>query len=311
MLYFFIRIKYNSACPNLVRGDTPYGPDKGRRKTKRCKTMKKRTAVLCAIVAVFTAFAVSGCNKFDASEDWAYIRDKGTMIVGYTVYDPVAYMENGELVGFEVELAKAVAAKLGIKAEFQQIDWEGKVTEINARNIDVIWNAMTITDELKEQIDITEPYMKNFTVAVVKEENAAKYADKAGLKTADKIAVEAGSSGHKAVSGDAELAGVEVLECTDQIGALNEVASGTSPVAVVDGILYSSLKNKSASVVNTGKLVTTVQFAEEYFGIGVRKGSDFMEHLVGALDELKADGTYQELAAKYNLTDKLIGADGE
>lgn len=269
--------------------------------------MKKRMAALLAAIAAFTAFAVSGCNKYDASEDWAYIQDKGTMIVGYTVYDPVAYMEDGVLVGFEVELAKAVAEKLGIKAEFQQIDWNGKVTEINARNIDVIWNAMTITDELKEQIDITEPYMKNFTVAVVKAENAAQYKDKAGLKTAAKIAVEAGSSGHKAVSEDAELAGVAVLECTDQIGALNEVAAGTSPVAVVDGILYSSLKNKPESVVNTGSLVTTVQFAEEYFGIGVRKGSDFMSHLVGALDELKADGTYAELADKYNLTDKLVG----
>lgn len=269
--------------------------------------MKKWTAVLVAAVAAL-AFGLTGCNKIDPAKDWEYIQDKGTMIVGYTVYDPVAYMENGELVGFEVELAKAVAGKLGITAKFQEIDWDGKVNEINGGNIDVIWNAMTITDKLKKQIDITEPYMKNFLVAVTKAENKDDYATKAQLKAAGQIAVEGGSSGHAAVTDDAELAGAKVLECKDQIGALNEVASGTSPVAVVDGILYSSLKNKSKSVVNTGNLVTTaIEFEAEYFGIGLRKGSNFTEKLIGALAELKEDGTYAELAEKYSLTDKLIG----
>ena len=270
--------------------------------------MKKLSAIIAAVAALLGAFCLTGCKKHDPAKDWEYIQKKGTMTVGYTMYDPVAYTdENGELVGFEVELAKAVAEKLGVKAEFQQINWNGKVNEINSLSIDVIWNAMTITDELKQQIDITDPYMKNFTVAVVKKESKEKFKDKAGIKTAAKIAVEAGSSGHKAVLGDPELAGASILECEDQIGAFREVATHSDYVAVVDGILYSSHKNKPQSMVNEYELETTVTFDEEYFGIGVRKGSNFKEKLVGALDELKKDGTYARLAEKYNLTDKLIG----
>jgi polar amino acid transport system substrate-binding protein len=76
--------------------------------------------------------------------------------------------ENGELTGFETEFAKAVAAKLGVKVKFQVIDWNSKETELAGKNIDCIWNGMTITPERQENMQISIPYMKNEQAVVVK-----------------------------------------------------------------------------------------------------------------------------------------------
>ncbi len=106
--------------------------------------------------------------KADES-DWEYIQKKGTLVVGITLFAPMNYNdENGELTGFETEFAKAVAAKLGVEVEFVVIDWDSKETELNAKNIDCIWNGMTINEERLETMEITIPYMENKQVVVVK-----------------------------------------------------------------------------------------------------------------------------------------------
>ncbi len=106
--------------------------------------------------------------KADES-DWEYIKKKGTLIVGITLFAPMNYNDkNGELTGFETEFAKAVAAKLGLEVEFQVIDWDSKETELNAKNIDCIWNGMTINEERLETMQISIPYMENKQVVVVK-----------------------------------------------------------------------------------------------------------------------------------------------
>ena len=95
--------------------------------------------------------------------------DKGTLIVGITYFAPMNYEnEDGELVGFETEFAKAVAAKLGLQVKFQEISWAAKETELAAKNIDCIWNGMTITEERLENMSISIPYMQNKQVKVVK-----------------------------------------------------------------------------------------------------------------------------------------------
>ena len=101
--------------------------------------------------------------------DWEYIKAKGKLIVGITYFAPMNYEnENGELVGFETEFAKAVGAKLGIEIEFQEIDWNSKETELASKNIDCIWNGMTITPERAENMQISIPYMENKQAVVVK-----------------------------------------------------------------------------------------------------------------------------------------------
>ncbi len=101
--------------------------------------------------------------------DWEYIKAKGTLVVGITIFAPMNYNDaDGELTGFETEFAKAVAEKLGLNVEFQVINWDSKETELNAKNIDCIWNGMTINDERKANMQISIPYMENKQVVVVK-----------------------------------------------------------------------------------------------------------------------------------------------
>ena len=112
-------------------------------------------------------------DEFKQSEtdsDWEYIKNKGELVIGITYFAPMNYEdENGELVGFETEFAKAVCDILGVKATFQEISWEAKETELASKNIDCIWNGLTITDERAEAMSITIPYMANKQVMIVKE----------------------------------------------------------------------------------------------------------------------------------------------
>lgn len=130
--------------------------------------------------------------------DFDAIIASGKLVIGYTIFAPIAYEENNELIGFDIDLAKAVCEKLGIKAEFQIINWNTKVFELNSKAIDVIWNGMTITEELQENTSITIPYLKNKQVAVIRIEDKAKYTSTEDMKDAI-IAVEAGSAGQLCV----------------------------------------------------------------------------------------------------------------
>lgn len=272
--------------------------------------MKKLiTLVTTLVLAVLSCFALTACGNNDNSKDWEYIQNKGEMIVGYTLYDPFAYEEGGALVGFDVELAQKVAEKLGIKAKFQIIDWDAKVTEINSKNIDVIWNAMTITDQLKEQIDISSAYCKNNQAVVVKAGDETKFATKELIASSgEKIAYESGSSAQSAVENDSVLKNVQQVKAEDQVSALFEVASGTTKIAIVDVLLYDSLQSKSGSMVNTNNLVkiSGITFPAEEFGIGFRKGSNFKTKVEEAIASLKTDGVYASIAAKYNLQGNLV-----
>ena len=108
-------------------------------------------------------------KQAETDSDWEYIKGNGKLIVGITYFAPMNYKDdNGELIGFETEFAKAVCAELGIEAEFQEISWSAKETELAAKNIDCIWNGMTITEERAENMSISIPYMQNKQVKVVK-----------------------------------------------------------------------------------------------------------------------------------------------
>lgn len=109
-------------------------------------------------------------KQSEKDSDWEYIKNKGELVIGITYFAPMNYENaDGELVGFETEFAKAVCEVLGVKAKFQEISWSAKETELAAKNIDCIWNGMTITEEREEAMSITIPYMANKQVMVVKE----------------------------------------------------------------------------------------------------------------------------------------------
>ena len=130
--------------------------------------MKKITS---AALALGLALGLAGCggNQAAGGSDLEYIKEKGTMVIGYTVYEPMNYTdENGVFTGFDTELATAVCQKLGVEPEFVEINWDTKIAELDGKSIDCIWNGMTLTDDILENTACTEPYVKNAQVVVMK-----------------------------------------------------------------------------------------------------------------------------------------------
>ena len=131
-------------------------------------------------------------------KDWEEIQAKGTFVVGYTVFKPIAYEENNALIGFDIDLAKAVAELIGLKVEFQKIEWAAKEALLEGGNIDCIWNGMTITEERKEAMAITIPYLNNKQVAVIRKADKDKYTSIESMKNAI-MGAEAGSAGESCI----------------------------------------------------------------------------------------------------------------
>lgn len=104
-----------------------------------------------------------------ADSDLAYIQDKGTLVIGITDFEPMDYKDaDGSWIGFDADMAKLVAEKLGVDIEFTVINWDNKIMELDSKAIDVVWNGMTLTDEVKNSMECTNPYFNNAQVVVTK-----------------------------------------------------------------------------------------------------------------------------------------------
>ena len=257
--------------------------------------MKKIIALALALILIASCFA--GCSKSGNDSDLAYIQQKGKLVVGITDYAPMDYKdENGEWTGFDAELARLFAAELGVECEFFIIaDWSKKVFELDSKNIDVIWNGMTIDEELLKTTSCSDPYVVNAQVLVMKADALASYTDAASIKDLT-IAVENGSAGEKAAK-DAGCTNLVAVQ--DQAAALLEVAAGTSQACVVDITAANAMTGEGTSYPDLG---VGFSLTSENYGIGFRKGSDVTAKLNAFLDALKDNGKLQELATKYELT---------
>ena len=193
--------------------------------------MKKTFALLLALVLALTCLTACGSSS---DSDLKYIQKKGTMIVGITDYAPMDYKdENGNWTGFDAEMAELVCKELGVKCEFFVLaDWGKKFYELETKNIDAIWNGMTITDEVTLNTNCTAPYVVNAQVLVMKADAIGNYADTASLSGLT-FAVENGSAGQDAVMG-LGIPETQIVATQDQAAALMEVSAGTSDACVID-----------------------------------------------------------------------------
>ena len=231
-----------------------------------------------------------------AASDLDYIKEKGKMVIGYTVYEPMNYTDaDGNFTGFDTELATAVCEKLGVEPEFVEINWDTKVVELDAKSIDCIWNGMTLTDDIMANAATTKAYAKNAQVVVVKD--GTDYSSTADL-VGKTVVAEAGSAGEAAIEGDENLAQADYISKSVQTDCLMEVAAGTADAAVLDLTLANAMIGEGTDYASL-KIVDELN-AEEY-GVAFRKGSDTAAAVDAAFDELKADGTMQALADKYDL----------
>ena len=240
--------------------------------------------------------AESTADSTAADSDLAYIKDKGQMVIGYTVYAPMNYTDDeGNFTGFDTELATAVCEKLGVEPVFQEINWETKVVELDAKTIDCIWNGMTLPDDIMANTACTQPYAKNAQVIVMKKD--ASYTGTADLVGAS-IAYEAGSAGQDTIEADENLSQGDLIPKTVQADCLPEVEAGSCQACVLDLTLANAMIGEGTSYAD---LEIKDELNVEEYGVAFRKGSDAAEAVNAAFDELKADGTMQSLADKYNL----------
>ena len=126
--------------------------------------MKRILAMMVALMLCLCAVAVA-----EADSDLAYVQAKGKLVVGITDFLPMDYKdEAGEWIGFDADMARGFAKSLGVDVEFIEIDWDNKIMELDSKNIDVVWNGMTLTDEVKAAMDCSNAYCNNAQVVVSK-----------------------------------------------------------------------------------------------------------------------------------------------
>ena len=238
-------------------------------------------------------------EEAEAESDLAYVKEKGTLVVGITDFAPMDYKdENGEWIGFDADMAKGFAEKLGVAVEFVEIDWDNKILELDGKTIDCVWNGMTLTDEVKSAMDCSNAYCNNAKIVIVPAAKADDYQTVESLEGLS-FAVEAGSAGEAAVT---ELG----LDCTPvkaQSDALMEVAAGTSDAAVIDSLMAAAMVGEGTGY---DTLTYTVGLTTEEYGVGFRKGSDLAAELNAYFVEAYAAGTMQECAATYGVDAALV-----
>lgn len=280
---------------------------------------KKIMALVLAVVLAVTLLAACGnsqsgtetanteqgganSNETTGDSDWEYIQNKGEMVMGITLFAPMNYYDGEELVGFETEFATAVCDKLGIMPKFQEIDWGSKEIELNSKNIDCIWNGMTITEEREQNMSISTPYMNNRQVMVTRIEDADKYAT--NVDGADVVA-EVDSTGYALLESDEFFANANATAVDSQAKGLMDVAAGTSDVAVVDYVTTLGSIGEGTDYTDLVR-IDSKEFKGDIYGVAFRKGSDATEKVNQAMQELASDGTLAKLAEKYGLADLLL-----
>ena len=249
-----------------------------------------------ASTAASTAESTVESTAAAGNSDLDYIKGKGKMTIGYTVYEPMNYTDaDGNFTGFDTELATAVCEKLGVEPEFVEINWDTKIVELDAKSIDCIWNGMTLTDDIQANTACTKAYAKNAQVVVMKAD--ADYSSTADL-VGKTVVAEAGSAGESAINDDESLSQADYVSKSVQTDCLMEVAAGTADAAVLDLTLASAMIGDGTDYAD---LAIKDELNAEEYGVAFRKGSDTAAAVDEAFDALKADGTMQALADKYDL----------
>jgi polar amino acid transport system substrate-binding protein len=260
--------------------------------------MKKLIAIALALI---TALTLVSCKKA-ATGDLGDITKNKKLIIGITDYEPMNYYdETGKLVGFDTEFAEALCKKLGVTPEFVVINWETKEIELKAKNIDVIWNGLTVTEERRENMAFSDTYLKNRQVVVVRAADAASYPDKNSFAGATVVA-EAESAGQTAVLAD--LTGASFIAVEAQTTALLEVGAGTAAAAVIDYTMARAMTGAGTDY--SDLVILDIPLTDELYAIGLRLDSTAVVRFNEIIKELTTDGTLKTLADKYELTDLLV-----
>jgi polar amino acid transport system substrate-binding protein len=262
--------------------------------------MKKR---LLNAIAILIVLLVLGACSSDSSNTGSNESSAEEVIIGIDdAFAPMGFRdENNEIVGFDIDLAKATVEKMGKEIVIQPIDWSSKESELNSGRIDLIWNGYTITDERKEKVLFTEPYLENAqVVATLKDSDLTNLEDLAGKN----VGIQAQSSAMNALN-DAPIREEinEVSEYKTNVLALQDLESGRTDAVVIDEVVidyYMTIEPDKFKVLDES-------LAPELYAVGVKKGNEeLLDEVQAAIDALIADGTAAEISEEWFGEDKVL-----
>lgn len=262
--------------------------------------MKKR---LLNTIAILIVLLVLGACSSDSSNTESNASSAEQVIIGIDdAFAPMGFRdENNEIVGFDIDLAKATVEKMGKEIVIQPIDWSSKESELNSGRIDLIWNGYTITDERKEKVLFTEPYLENAqVVATLKDSDLTNLEDLAGKN----VGIQAQSSAMNALN-DAPIREEinDVSEYKTNVLALQDLESGRTDAVVIDEVVidyYMTIEPDKFKVLEES-------LAPELYAVGVKKGNEeLLDEVQAAIDALIADGTAAEISEEWFGEDKVL-----
>jgi polar amino acid transport system substrate-binding protein len=260
--------------------------------------MKKQILVaIMALCMVSTLFAQGNKEQTTTDNSLQKVLDKGEFVLGLDdSFPPMGFRdENNEIVGFDIDFAREVCNRLGVKLVCQPIDWNAKEQELNTGNIDCIWNGFTITDERKANMAFTEPYVDNAQVVVVKGDSPVKtLADLKGKK----IGLQAGSSAQEAVDDtpDFKSSLKEIVEFKDNLTALMDLEIGGVDGVVLDLLVANDNINRSGKDFR----ILPEGLSKESYGVGFRKNDIALRDAVQAqMEAMAKDGSLAKIATKW------------
>ena len=263
---------------------------------------KKNYFIMLLVILVFSIVSLTGCSKEAVSNEDSFeeLEEKGEIIMGLDdTFAPMGFRDDkGELVGFDVDLAKEVFKRAGFEVKLQPIDWTMKETELNSGNIDVIWNGYSITEERKEKVAFTQAYLENRQIIVTLSDSSIN--SKADLEN-KKVAVQSESSALEAINKEPEIVetfdgGEPVLFDTNHEAIMDLEAGRVNAVVGDEVLIRYYIKQKNPEDYK----ILEEDFGEEEYGIGLRKEDKKLLELINkTLDEMREDGSYDEIYGKW------------
>ena len=255
-------------------------------------------------ILMMLAFSVLMCSiqkedKKNVGEETSALPSK--IVIGLDdTFAPMGFKnEKGEIVGFDIDLAKEVAKRLNIEVEFKSINWDSKILDLNSGSIDLIWNGLTITPERTEETAMSKPYMSNNQSIVVRANSNIKTKSDLNGKI---VGVQNQSSGEETVvKSGANKDFKEFKGYAQYDQAFMDLDSGRIEDIVVDEMFAKYIKNTKED--QSGKLLYTIledNFGLEYFGIAAKKGNrKLIDAIDKTIEEMKSDGTYKEIFSRW------------
>jgi polar amino acid transport system substrate-binding protein len=260
--------------------------------------MKRLFTIILTMAAL--SLLITACSGSQSKEAEG---NKNTLVVGIDdKFAPMGFRDqNNEIVGFDIDYAKAAAEKMGVTLKFQPIDWKTKESELMSGRIDLIWNGYTITEERKKKVLFTKPYLKNAQVVVtLANSSLSKLSDLEGKV----VGLQSLSSAADALNDNPVKSKVkEVTEFSDNVLALSDLKSGRIDAVIIDEVVINYYMSKDKG---SFKVLEETLAPEEY-GVGVKKGNEeLLEKLQQALNTINEDGTASAISQKWFGEDKLL-----